>query len=145
MLEQIMDVVRRAGEMVLSAHDIAAGTHEKTSAADLVTEYDLAVEAFLKERLGALLPEALFFGEEEEPEKQYVEIKTEQGRIPVYIGMPKDSVLSFMGKPDRASMSTVGSTVMEDWKYDGDLSTDMPGTHFHFVDGEMSSVTQIHY
>ena len=85
------------------------------------------------------------FGEEEEPEKQYVEIKTEQGRIPVYIGMPKDSVLSFMGKPDRASMSTVGSTVMEDWKYDGDLSTDMPGTHFHFVDGEMSSVTQIHY
>ena len=66
------------------------------------------------------------FGEEEEPEKQYVEIKTEQGR-------------------DRASMSTVGSTVMEDWKYDGDLSTDMPGTHFHFVDGEMSSVTQIHY
>ena len=85
------------------------------------------------------------FGEEEEPEKQYVEIKTEQGRIPVYIGMPKDSVLSFMGKPDRASMSTVGSTVMEDWKYDGDLSTDMPGTHFHLVDGEMSSVTQIHY
>ena len=56
MLEQIMDVVRRAGEMVLSAHDIAAGTHEKTSAADLVTEYDLAVEAFLKEQLPPLCP-----------------------------------------------------------------------------------------
>ena len=65
MLEQIMDVVRRAGEMVLSAHDIAAGTHEKTSAADLVTEYDLAVEAFLKEQLQPLCPGAIFYGEEE--------------------------------------------------------------------------------
>ena len=65
MLEQIMDVVRRAGEMVLSAHDIAAGTHEKTSAADLVTEYDLAVEAFLKRELPPLCPGAIFYGEEE--------------------------------------------------------------------------------
>ena len=65
MLEQIMDVVRRAGEMVLSAHDIAAGTHEKTSAADLVTEYDLAVEAFLKEQLPPLCPGSIFYGEEE--------------------------------------------------------------------------------
>lgn len=65
MLEQIMDVVRRAGEMVLSAHDIAAGTHEKTSAADLVTEYDLAVEAFLKEQLPPLCPGSIFYGKEE--------------------------------------------------------------------------------
>ena len=65
MLKQIMDVVRRAGEMVLSAHDIAAGTHEKTSAADLVTEYDLAVEAFLKEQLPPLCPGSIFYGEEE--------------------------------------------------------------------------------
>ena len=65
MLEQIMDVVRRAWEMVLSAHDIAAGTHEKTSAADLVTEYDLAVEAFLKEQLPPLCPGSIFYGEEE--------------------------------------------------------------------------------
>ena len=65
MLEQIMDVVRRAGEMVLSAHEIAAGTHEKTSAADLVTEYDLAVEAFLKEQLPPLCPGSIFYGEEE--------------------------------------------------------------------------------
>ena len=65
MLEQIMDVVRRAGEMVLSAHDIAAGTHEKTSAADLVTEYDLAVEGFLKRELPPLCPGAIFYGEEE--------------------------------------------------------------------------------
>lgn len=64
MLEQITAIVRRAGEIVLSARDIAARTHEKTSAADLVTEYDVAVEEFLKKELLALLPEAIFYGEE---------------------------------------------------------------------------------
>ena len=49
MLEQIIPIVQEAGEIVLSAHNIAAQTHEKSSAADLVTDYDLAVENFLKE------------------------------------------------------------------------------------------------
>lgn len=65
MLEQIIAIVREAGEIVLSARDISAQTHEKTSAADLVTEYDVAVENFLREKLLKLLPEAVFFGEEE--------------------------------------------------------------------------------
>ena len=65
MLEEIAKIVRQAGEIVLSAHDVAAQTHEKTSAADLVTEYDLAVESFLKEKLPPLVPGSIFFGEEE--------------------------------------------------------------------------------
>ena len=65
MLEQIISIVRQAGEIVLSAHDIWSQTHEKSSAADLVTEYDLAVERFLKEKLPPLVPGSLFFGEEE--------------------------------------------------------------------------------
>lgn len=65
MLEQIISIVREAGEIVLSAHDVWSQTHEKSSAADLVTEYDLAVERFLKEKLPPLVPGALFFGEEE--------------------------------------------------------------------------------
>ena len=65
MLEQIISIVREAGQIVLSARDVSARTHEKTSAADLVTEYDVAVENFLRERLLGLLPEAVFFGEEE--------------------------------------------------------------------------------
>ena len=73
MLEKIIPIVREAGELVLAARDVSALTHEKTSAADLVTEYDIAVENFLREKLLALLPEAVFFGEEEagpaEPEK----------------------------------------------------------------------------
>ena len=65
MLEQIIHIVRQAGEIILSARDIAGQTHEKTSAADLVTEYDLAVERFLKEKLPPLVPGSIFFGEEE--------------------------------------------------------------------------------
>ncbi len=65
MLENMIQIVRRAGEIVLSAQDIAAQTHEKSSAADLVTDYDLAVETFLKENLPPLVPGSVFFGEEE--------------------------------------------------------------------------------
>ena len=65
MLEEIISIVREAGELVLAARNVSALTHEKTSAADLVTEYDIAVENFLREKLLALLPEAVFFGEEE--------------------------------------------------------------------------------
>lgn len=65
MLQQIIPLVREAGEIVLSARDVWSHTHEKTSAADLVTEYDLAVENFLKEKLPPLLPGSTFFGEEE--------------------------------------------------------------------------------
>ena len=65
MLDQMIAIVRQAGEIILSARDVASQTHEKTSAADLVTEYDLAVERFLKEKLPPLAPGAIFFGEEE--------------------------------------------------------------------------------
>ena len=76
MLEELIAVVRQAGEIVNGAQQIDSHTHEKTSAADLVTDYDLAVERFLREALSRLLPEALFFGEEEtlegDPSKGWV-------------------------------------------------------------------------
>ena len=65
LLEQIIQIVRQAGDIVRSARDIAAGTKEKSFAGDLVTAYDLAVENFLKEKLPPLVPGSLFFGEEE--------------------------------------------------------------------------------
>lgn len=66
MLEQIKAIVLEAGSIVTSAEDISAKTIEKNGAADLVTYYDTAVEQFLREKLTALLPDALFFGEESE-------------------------------------------------------------------------------
>lgn len=64
MLSEIIAIVRRAGELLLSAHDISGVTREKHGPADLVTAYDEAVQAFLRRELLALLPEADFYGEE---------------------------------------------------------------------------------
>ena len=76
MLEKIISIVREAGSIVLSATDITGKTTEKNGAADLVTKYDVAVENFLREKLTALLPDSLFYGEESEqcgdPEKGWV-------------------------------------------------------------------------
>ena len=68
MLDQLIAVVRRAGDMIRNAHDIEKDTHEKNGAADLVTKYDVAVQAFLQKELLALVPEAGFLGEEGEHE-----------------------------------------------------------------------------
>ena len=56
MLEALIEIVRRAGDMVLSAHDIQNVTREKHGPADLVTQYDEAVQAFLRRELLRLLP-----------------------------------------------------------------------------------------
>ena len=65
LLQKMEAVVCRAGQIVLSAREIAAQTKQKTSAADLVTAYDVQVEAFLKRELLALVPGSAFYGEEE--------------------------------------------------------------------------------
>ena len=68
MLDRLIAVVRRAGDMIRDAHDIEKDTREKNGAADLVTKYDVAVQAFLQKELLALVPEADFLGEEGEHE-----------------------------------------------------------------------------
>lgn len=65
MLEKIQAFAREAGALLLSARDIRSVTEEKTSCADLVTKYDRAVEALLRQKLLSLLPGAEFLGEEE--------------------------------------------------------------------------------
>ena len=64
MLEKIIAIVYKAGDMIRDAHHIERDTREKTGAADLVTKYDVAVQEFLRRELLALCPEADFFGEE---------------------------------------------------------------------------------
>ena len=65
LLEKIKGTVQKAGEIVLSAHNLDTSTSQKTSAADLVTVYDKQVEEFLKRELLTILPGAVFYGEEE--------------------------------------------------------------------------------
>jgi myo-inositol-1(or 4)-monophosphatase len=63
LLENLLAVVLRAGEIVRENHKKPRTVRHKGKI-DLVTETDLAVEAFLKAELGALLPEADFLAEE---------------------------------------------------------------------------------
>ena len=65
LLHKIEALARKAGEIILSARDVEDCVREKTSAADLVTAYDLKVESFLKEALPPLVEGSIFFGEEE--------------------------------------------------------------------------------
>ena len=63
MIERIIEAVREAGRIVLSASDIERATAEK-GAGNFVTKYDVAVQEYLKKELLAILPEAHFMGEE---------------------------------------------------------------------------------
>jgi len=62
-LDQLCGAVHAAGQTILSASG-DLGVQEKSSRHDLVTRYDAAVQAQLRESLLALEPEADFFGEE---------------------------------------------------------------------------------
>ena len=65
MIKKISQIVQEAGDILLSAQNVDAVTTQKSSAADLVTAYDVQIENFLKQRLLPLIPGAIFYGEEE--------------------------------------------------------------------------------
>ncbi|HIV67516.1 MAG TPA: inositol monophosphatase [Candidatus Butyricicoccus stercorigallinarum] len=67
LLESILEVVRACGQMILQADRTQAGTEIKDGQTNnLVTKYDRAVQAALREKLLALAPQAHFVGEEED-------------------------------------------------------------------------------
>ncbi len=66
MLQEIIEIVHDCGAIMLGATDIRRKIHTKEGKGNFVTEYDSRVQAVLKERLLSLLPEAVFFGEEDD-------------------------------------------------------------------------------
>ena len=64
MYEEIEEIIRSAGALVRSAHDIEESVREKTSHCDLVTKYDGMVQEQLYRQLARAFPEAGFYGEE---------------------------------------------------------------------------------
>ena len=55
---------RGAGEIVRNAHGLDLGIENKEGRANFVTKYDTMVQDYLVNRLGKILPEARFLGEE---------------------------------------------------------------------------------
>ena len=68
MLNKIIDIVRRAGEIYKGADD-DLGIEKKGSAVNLVTKYDKIIQDFLFNELEKITPGAHFLGEEGEDNK----------------------------------------------------------------------------
>lgn len=66
LLQGIIDVVKEAGQILLSADHIEETIEEKSGKANFVTAYDKRIQDFLFERLAYVVPGAVFIGEEEE-------------------------------------------------------------------------------
>lgn len=64
MFNTIREIVMEAGELMLSMSD--AVVHQKAGHANFVTDADTAVQSFLTHKLHAMLPQAVFFAEEQE-------------------------------------------------------------------------------
>ncbi len=69
MLEKIVEIVHECGKIMLRATDIDRKTHAKEGKGNFVTEYDSAVQDALKEKLLELVPEAFFYGEEDDADQ----------------------------------------------------------------------------
>ena len=97
MLDRLVSIARDAGSIILRARD--AAVHQKEGHFNFVTDADVAVQAFLKEALKALAPEARFFSEEQENEPLT--------NAPTFVVDPIDGTMNFM-RSRRASAVSIG-------------------------------------
>ena len=63
-LNKIVEIVREAAKIMLSAHDAENAVTAKEGKKNYVTMFDVAVQTYLFEQLGKAFPTALFMGEE---------------------------------------------------------------------------------
>ena len=63
-LEQLVDIVKRAGDIIRNVHNVA-DIKEKEGPANFVTRYDSAVQEFLVQEFSQALPSAHFLAEED--------------------------------------------------------------------------------
>lgn len=106
MIEKMKRIVTEAGEIMLHAGNIEAGTAVKEGHANFVTEYDKKVQEFLKERLLALIPGASFVGEEEE---SHASVK----RGYCFVVDPIDGTTNFM---KHCRLSSISVALLKDGK-----------------------------
>ena len=86
MLNQVIDLARTAGQMMLRYRN--AAIHQKEGHFNFVTDTDVEVQSFLKKELMNLLPGSRFFAEEQENEP-LTDVST-------FVVDPIDGTLNFM-------------------------------------------------
>lgn len=89
LLEEIIEIVHGCGEIMLSATDIERKMHQKAGKGNFVTDYDSRVQQVLEEKLLALVPGAVFLGEEDQMDQ------TDISRGYAFIVDPIDGTANF--------------------------------------------------
>ena len=102
LLKEIVNAVRACGAIILNADRTKSSIDEKAGHANFVTAYDKKVQSDLQTKLLAILPEAVFVGEEED-----VHASVENGYA--FIVDPIDGTTNFI-KDYHASAISVGLT-----------------------------------
>ena len=100
MLEQIIEVARYCGGIILNADRSNIEISDKAGKANFVTEYDCKVQKIAQEKLEAILPEAGFLGEEEGS-------KVDTSKEYVFIVDPIDGTTNFI-KDYKVSCISIG-------------------------------------
>ena len=69
------------------------------------------------------------------------EVMTKKGTIKLHLGIPKDSVILLIGKPDDIESHSIGNTVVEEigYKVNSDVYPDLS---FTFENGKLESFSQ---
>lgn len=95
MLHLILPIIRRAGDIILSAHH--APIHQKEGHFNFVTDTDVAVQEFLRTELNKAFPDALFFSEEQE--------NAALTDAPTFVIDPIDGTINFMRSRCQSAIS----------------------------------------
>ena len=64
-IKQLQTIVREAGKMLREARAADGNVESKPGDANFVTEFDVKIQEFLVAKLGEMIPDATFFGEED--------------------------------------------------------------------------------
>jgi myo-inositol-1(or 4)-monophosphatase len=64
-IKRLQMIVKEAGQILRSARAADGNVEQKQGDANFVTEFDVKIQQFLMEKLGEMIPDASFFGEED--------------------------------------------------------------------------------
>ena len=82
-----------------------------------------------------------YFGGSDSEKNRTFDVQTKTGIVQLHLGMPKDSVILLLGKPDNKSASSIGNTINEELDY---YSTDdaTETLYLRFENGTLESFSQ---
>ena len=74
-IEKLMPIIRKAGEIILSAHNVedAGDISVKDGDANFVTVFDVRAQNFIIEQIKDIIPEAVFIAEEKENDPEVLD------------------------------------------------------------------------